>query len=145
MDKKKKIYALYGAHDTGKTTTLRALGQRMAAVAKPSRAIPASGDFATQFVIKGVRVAIISAGDSKMQITKGLDALNTDGDFDILFCAARTRGQTTDFLSSYFKGQTLRWIHHLYIEGNEQDKVRACNESVASFLYEILLLDLQME
>ncbi|EHR0574989.1 hypothetical protein KS872_004804 [Vibrio parahaemolyticus] len=137
------IYALYGAGNTGKTTTLRLLGKKLEEVSSPSCAIPEEGDFSTMFDIKGVRVAITSAGDNEHEIRTGLEKLNEYGSFDILFCASRTRGQTTHYLMDIFSDQNLRWVDNMYVSDKNESHVQLCNEAVASFLFSSLLTELR--
>ena len=107
-------------------------------------------DFSAMFDIKGQKVAIISAGDTEYEIRTGLDSLVEYGPFDILFCASRTRGQTTHYLMDMFKEQNLRWVDNMSIsngkdEHNQQKKhqrqIDLCNEAVASFLFQSLLVE----
>ncbi|ELE2043843.1 hypothetical protein RDG78_004535 [Vibrio vulnificus] len=137
------IYALYGAGNTGKTTTLRLLGKKLEEVAISSCAILEKGDFSTIFDIRGVRVAITSAGDNEHEIRTGLEKLNEHGPFDILFCAARTRGQTTHYLMDIFKEQDLRWVDNMYVSNSNELHVQLCNEAVANFLFSSLLIELR--
>ncbi|PSU86705.1 hypothetical protein C0W42_19650 [Photobacterium kishitanii] len=137
------IYALYGAGNTGKTTILRLLGKKLEEVAISSCEIPEKGDFSTIFDIKGMRVAITSAGDNEYEIRTGLEKLDECGPFDILFCASRTRGQTKHYLMKIFKDQNLRWVDNMYVSNSNESHVQLCNEAVASFLFNSLLIELR--
>jgi hypothetical protein len=87
-------------------------------------------------------VAIISAGDNEFEIRSGLEKLSEKGDFDILFCASRTRGQTTHFLKDTFKGQELRWVDNMCVYDTNDEQKQLCNQLVANFLFSSLLLEL---
>ena len=150
MKKAQSIYALYGAGDTGKTTTLTKLKGKIEEITDPICVIERGEDFSAMFDIKGQKVAIISAGDNEEEIHTGLKSLDGYGPFDILFCASRTRGQTTHYLINMFEGQNLRWVDNMSIsdgkdEHNQQEKrqkqIDLCNEAVASFLFQSLLVE----
>ncbi|EPJ2732818.1 ATP-binding protein [Vibrio parahaemolyticus] len=143
MRQEQLVYALYGASNTGKTTTLRLLAKKLETVALTKDEIPTSGDFVAMFELKGSNIAIVSAGDNKHVIKKGLEALGKISRYDILFCASRTRGQTTHFLTNTFKKQQLRWVTNMYIYGKSKEQANLCNESMSEFLFNSLLLELR--
>ncbi|EKO3559053.1 hypothetical protein P0F15_003282 [Vibrio metschnikovii] len=139
----KLIYALYSAENTGKTTTLRLLAKKLAEISNFSRSIPESGDFTSIFNVKGMKVAITSAGDDEDGIRSSLEELSEDSDFDILFCASRTKGQTVNYLIERFKDHELRWVDNMYVHCENENQAQLCNEIVADFLFRSLLLELR--
>ncbi|WP_375320649.1 hypothetical protein [Aliivibrio logei] len=143
MKEQQLIYALYGAGNTGKTTTLRLLAQKLDTVAITRDEIPDSGDFTAIYEMKGVKIAIITAGDNEHEIKKGLEALGKRSQYDILVCAARTRGQTTKYLTNIFQEQELRWVTNMYIYGDCSKQTSLCNQSMSDFLFNSLLLELR--
>lgn len=110
-EKKKVIIALWGAQDTGKTTTLRKLAQEFLSL------IEEEGDIQIAFPYKGKRIVISTAGDDRDTVEEGaylLKALKAD----ILVTATRTKGCSVDELEKFEREIDTKalWIYksHLY-------------------------------
>lgn len=87
----KKIIALRGKANTGKTTTIRLLPALLLAndFSLMSGIIPEKGDFAAIFEKEKIRVGVTSAGDSHDLVEKPLKHF-IDTNCDICVCACRT-------------------------------------------------------
>ncbi|MCD9525544.1 ATP-binding protein [Photobacterium carnosum] len=142
MSENNLICVLYGSSNTGKTTSLRLLAKKLEQITIPSITIPSEDDFAVTFILKNKKIGIITGGDDRGAIESGLTQINNNRHCDIIFCASRTKGQTTDFLNKTFKNEELRWITNMYVYGNNDEQAFLCNQSVSDFLYNSLLLEL---
>ncbi|KJG19946.1 hypothetical protein UB37_16065 [Photobacterium iliopiscarium] len=142
MSKNNLICVLYGNSNTGKTTSLRLLAKKLEQITIPSITIPNKDDFVVTFILKNKKIGIITGGDDRGAIESGLTQINNNRRCDIIFCASRTKGQTTNFLNKTFKNEELRWITNMYIYGNNDEQAFLCNQSVSDFLYNSLLLEL---
>ena len=134
---------LYGAGDSGKTSTLRILAHKLSLIAQvtdPSDLLKleGKGDFIISFYLKNKMILIASAGDTRKELEPCIE-LACKSDF--VFCASRTKGQTRDFLHSYIQGSESRWIRQLTISGDREQSL--ANDSTAEFLYRLLLLDIK--
>ncbi|WP_139123450.1 hypothetical protein [Aliivibrio fischeri] len=137
------VYALYGASNTGKTTSLKYLTKKLEEVAIPCYHTPIDDDFCVSFIIKGMKVGIISGGDNRQIIESGLEKINDGKNCDIIFCAARTRGQTTHYLMDIFKKNELRWVANMHVTNKCDKEIDLCCLSVSDFLYKTLLLEIR--
>ena len=142
MSENNLICVLYGSSNTGKTTSLRLLAKKLEQITIPSITIPNKDDFVVTFILKNKKIGIITGGDDRGAIESGLTQINNNRRCDIIFCASRTKGQTTNFLNKTFKNEELRWITNMYIYGNNDEQAFLCNQSVSDFLYNSLLLEL---
>ena len=142
MSENNLIYVLYGSSNTGKTASLRLLAKKLEQITIPSITIPNKDDFVVTFILKNKKIGIITGGDDRGAIESGLTQINNNRRCDIIFCASRTKGQTTDFLNETFKKEELRWITNMYVYGNNDEQAFLCNQSVSDFLYNSLLLEL---
>lgn len=145
MKNNQLLYVLYGAENTGKTSTLRYLAQKLDKVATlTSGRIECESDFSVTFKIKEKIVSIVTPGDNAEIIKEHL-GLNDVPSSNIIICASRTRGQTTDFLWANYTEEQLRWVNKMYVYLDDEKHINACNRSVAHFLFESLLLELHTE
>lgn len=142
MSENNLICVLYGSSNTGKTISLRLLAKKLEQITIASITIPNEDDFAVTFILKNKKIGIITGGDDRGAIESGLTQINNNHRCDIIFCASRTKGQTTDFLNETFKKEELRWITNMYVYGNNDEQAFLCNQSVSDFLYNSLLLEL---
>ena len=135
---------LYGSSNSGKTSTLRIFAQKLSLIAqvynpKDLLCLEGNKDFSISFSLNDKRVFIYSAGDDRRSIEDCLAQASSGPSTDFVFCASRTRGQTTDFLHSNIDKSELRWIRQLTISGARQRQL--ANDSTAEFLYKLLLLE----
>ncbi|MGJ8646613.1 MAG: hypothetical protein ACSHXJ_06925 [Marinomonas colpomeniae] len=142
MNIHKIIYVLYGAENTGKTSTLRRLAKLFALVSEYEGDLHEEKDFCVTFMIKGRKVAVISGGDDANAISTGIEQVEDDSECDFIFCASRTKGQTTDFLHNEYSKEELRWVHQLsvYFENGEQHELT--NIAISDFLYQSFISEI---
>lgn len=106
----KKIIALYGCADTGKTHTLNHLiglldktqeryGDNLA---KDGRAFIPYGN---------KKIAVTTWGDNGNELKKNIEFFE-EGNYDILVTATRTRGETTEILNDYATkiDTKIKWV-----------------------------------
>ena len=138
---------LYGSKNSGKTSTLRLLAQKLSLVAqvhhpKDLLGLEGTGDFFISFYLNNKRIFIASAGDDSCSVEECLVRARSDKSTAFVFCASRTKGQTTNFLHSNVAKSELRWVRQLTISGDRQRQL--ANESMADFLYKLLLLEIKL-
>lgn len=99
----KKIIALQGKSNVGKSTTLYQVYQLLAANSNVKcvsfKALGWKIDFIAIVLIAGVKVGIVSRGDTPKILTKLLIELRDEG-CNIIVCAARTKGGTSKIISA---------------------------------------------
>lgn len=135
MKKDKIIYVLSGAGNTGKTSTLRKLANKFSLISEHKGDLKESEDFHITFLIKGKKVAIISGGDDMELISSGIAKVDEGSECDFIFCASRTRGQTTDFLNEKYSKEQLRWVDQLSVYFGDDEQHNLANIAISDFLY----------
>lgn len=100
----KKIIALQGRAQCGKTSTLNLLIDLLAVATGKhnSMPLPHKGDRREIFVIKGVTVGIATGGDTEDIVQKNCSFF-TENNCDVVFSAIRTRGGTCRALETFAK------------------------------------------
>ena len=106
----KKIIALYGCADTGKTHTLNHLIGLLDKtkevygddLAKDGRAFIPYGN---------KKIAVTTWGDNGDELKKNIEFFE-EGNYDILVTATRTRGETTEILNDYATkiDTKIKWV-----------------------------------
>jgi len=106
----KKLIALWGAADSGKSSTLKIVHKTLSKLATNSiEAISVSGvDVRDIFVINGVKVGIETQGDPGSRLEETLNILKKEG-CKLIICATRTRGHTTEMVSSLNPPYHISW------------------------------------
>lgn len=97
----KKLIALWGASRTGKTATLKQVHKLLEEKSTNySTEVRRHGDDLRDiFTINRLKVGIETAGDPGSQLKQSL-RLFEQNDCDLIICATRTRGKTTDWINS---------------------------------------------
>ncbi|EHR4996375.1 hypothetical protein ACOIXD_004507 [Vibrio parahaemolyticus] len=143
MNNQQLAYVLYGASNTGKTSALRFFAQKLDQISTlVAGGIEPDYDFSVVFELKGKRIGVITAGDDEASMVEGFELIDKHN-CEIVFCASRTKGQTTDFLYTRYQEEQFRWVSNMFIYNVEQQQINKCKESVANFMYESLLVELR--
>jgi len=123
----KRIFALYGVSNVGKSTTLRLIAQEImrqfpAAVSSmPLDPLP-EGDIVVIILVGKVKIGITTQGDPSTGLYQRLKDLFTD-DCSIIFCATRTSGDTIKNVEDMEKnnGYKTTWVTN-YQSGYPEDR-----------------------
>lgn len=110
----KRVYALYGPSNSGKTSTLNQFVEHLKIKAEKelySKKL-SNGDQLIVMLVNGVYIGISTQGDSKAQVERNLDLIEPK--CNIIFCATRTRGGTCHHVIERF-GQKLTWLQQMTI------------------------------
>lgn len=106
----KKIIALYGAANKGKTTTLNILVDLLAVVSDYYN-IERYYDSKAMFVINKKNIGVCTPGDNQEEIKKNIDFFNKN-ECEIIITATRTKGDGVTELEKFTKKQGIEidWI-----------------------------------
>lgn len=110
----KRIVALYGSANLGKTTTIKMVLE-MLKVEYPSAKIQEmfiGVDITVIIEISHVKIGIESQGDPNSRLFDSLDVFVRVG-CDIIVCATRTRGMTVQAVSKLSDNYDIQWIRKL--------------------------------
>jgi len=120
----KKIIALYGKGDSGKTSTLNLL---IDLIVSENKGIPMAiraeeelrKDCRAVLSYKGKIIGVGTWGDSKDEVEKNCKFFK-EKNCDIMFTATRTRGETCDTIKDFaFKNRfSLEWMKKKYRDTN---------------------------
>ncbi len=138
----KRVYALYGAPDSGKTSVLNSLINKLTAEHCSYDLLESIGesDRVAIFDVKGRKIGICTQGDYVTQVESNLNKL--EGHCDIIFCATRTKGETCEHVITRFSDK-LTWIQNAGIfdqkvaHDNRQFLMHR-NSSMAELLYNLI-------
>jgi alkyl hydroperoxide reductase subunit AhpC len=78
--------------------------------------------------IKNLLIGIESQGDPNSRLGGSLNDFEKNG-CDIIFCTARTRGMTVQWINSHSKKYKINFIQQTIVENNKQQTQR--NQNVA--------------
>ena len=108
----KKIIALKGPGNSGKTSTLKFVFDFLK-TKYPNAPIlilkSGSGEIKVIITINGKQVGIESQGDPNSRLEKSLEDFDKEG-CEIIFCATRTRGMTVDWVEHYKPSYSVIFI-----------------------------------
>jgi hypothetical protein len=120
---KKKVFALRGTANSGKSTTLRKFYELLTK-AYPKAQIevvrPVGVDFTVIIKIDGVLIGIESQGDPNSRLEVSIELFKERGCV-IIVCATRTRGSTVDIVEALMPEFTVIW--HQKKSGSDDDKM----------------------
>lgn len=106
----KKVIALWGSADSGKSSTLKIVHKGLSKLSE--RTVEAfsvsGGDVRDIFIINGAKVGIETQGDPGSRLEKSLDIFKSEG-CKLIICATRTKGQTTELVSSLKPAYYISW------------------------------------
>lgn len=110
----KKIIALRGRSQVGKTTTLNILIGMLDTSLKTEEL---KRDRRISLIYRGIKIAICTAGDSK-DIIKSNIAFIQENDCEVLITATRTRGAGVNTLKEYVTLQNvpIKWVNKTIVE-----------------------------
>jgi hypothetical protein len=127
-----EMYVLQGPADCGKSSTLREIFSMLNAkypncVKKDY--FPNQYDIKIEMQnIKGFLVGIESQGDPNSRLGDSLNDFEKNG-CEIIFCAARTRGMTVQWINSHSQKYHINFIQQTIV-GNKQQQTQR-NQAVA--------------
>lgn len=106
----KKIIALRGAGDTGKTNTLRIVHEALSSISESSiEEYAADGvDLRDVFTINGFKVGIETQGDPGSRLSSSLELFVRAG-CELIVCATRTRGETIELVNKLSPLYHVSW------------------------------------
>ena len=142
--KKMKIIALWGKHDSGKTTTIKLFRDILLKGGAKERKIVEGYDFISEFTIQGKKVGVISGGDTK-EILEGNFGQLSKG-CDVVICPSRTKGETVHYLeNSVLSKGDLIWIRKARIESTGKYCIKRERDAVNLLQAEILYEELKLQ
>lgn len=126
------IYAVYGAANKGKTTTLgmirKNLKEKYPSFTERIRYEEDWGDFSVILDnINGKKIGIESEGETE-NLVESLKYFISEK-CDIIFCASRTRGFSMNCIKSYENGNDVEYIKKEYCD--DEKKQKSVNEKQA--------------
>lgn len=112
---KKTIICLYGPANTGKTSSIRLVDEKLQSYgAKLIKNLLEENDICKEYLFRNHKLGILSLGDPNSDQSDYLKQLAND-DCEIIVCASRSKGTTCDAVSEIsVKGYVLYWISPLY-------------------------------
>lgn len=131
------MICLYAKKDSGKTTALKRLFYDEL---KGEKIIDEKGDDIVGIVKLGdVTIGVSSQGDPWSN-KEGIERLVKEN-CDIIVCAARTSGSTTEVVGSYGEDYNLFWVAPLRIESDlpiTDSLYQQCQEHTAHFIMQLI-------
>ena len=117
----KKIIALKGKGNSGKTQTIRKVFNELCAQDKDTKVeiLIDNADVKAIVTIKGIKIGIESQGDPNSRLKDSLNEFSKK-DCDIIVCATRTSGMTVEWVKN-LDGFTPIWVNQI-IEKIELEK-----------------------
>jgi hypothetical protein len=126
---KKKIFAICGLSNSGKSTTIRLVYDSLLSTYKipEQKNTILRKDVYIILSINGVKIGIASKGDPSTELAKRLSALKNAG-CQLIICATRTRGETVDAVGN-LKPYEVHWFEKVRVsdvsERNESNMTLA--------------------
>lgn len=142
-----KIIALYGAANTGKSTTLNylinllakteAVGNHAEVTVADCGDVRKLDDTPKLFVLNGLKIAVTPSGDNGHELDKNIVFIK-DCDCDIAVTASRTKGSSVETLNNFAKaaGIKVEWIKKEYCDTAEMAQ---CNRKQAFNIFQNLI------
>jgi hypothetical protein len=124
----KKVIALSGKYNTGKTSTLRKVHEDLLKLSSESidKLKDGGADIYEVFLIEGVKVGIETQGDPSSRLPESLDKF-VKHECKIIICACRSRGSTVNIVKSLetkhgyeisWRGQSTSTLQEYHEENN---------------------------
>lgn len=143
----KKIIALYGAGNRGKSTTLKMVYKSLRASFElmPEKDVQSdkhgkffleeSSDVRAIFIVNGTRVGLESQGDPNRRLEESLPFFKKNG-CDVIACTSRSRGMTVEWIRKLEPEYEVEWIKKT-VADNESAEV-SCNKRDADKIMRII-------
>jgi hypothetical protein len=133
---KKKVFALRGKGNSGKTSTLKRVVEKFEGLhgALVKRLIDAT-DIRAIVSIGGLKIGIETEGDPNGRLEKSLTVFKTEGCV-IIICATRTRGMTVKLVEALEPEYEIEWIE-------VSEKIDAEQEKIASKIFDKVLKEIK--
>lgn len=139
-----KIIALWGKHDSGKTTTIQFLRDILLKRGAKEEKIVDEYDFISVFDFQDKKVGVISGGDTKDILTGNFGKLPND--CDVVMCPSRTKGETVQYLEELvFSQEDLIWVKKAEIKNNGKYSVEKEENIINLIQAEILFEELKLQ
>jgi hypothetical protein len=121
-----EIYVLQGPADCGKSSTIKEIFKILNA--KYPKCVkkdyfPNQYDIKIEMQIKSFLVGIESQGDPNSRLGDSLNDFERNG-CEIIFCAARTRGMTVQWINSHSQKYHIKFIHQTIVGNNQQQQTQ---------------------
>lgn len=139
-----KIIALWGKHDSGKTTTIHFLRDILLKRGANETKIVDEYDFISVFDFQDKKVGVISGGDTKEILTGNFGKLPND--CDVVICPSRTKGETVHYLEKLvFNQEDLIWVKKARIKNDGKYSVEKEEDIINLIQAEILFEELKLQ
>ncbi|MBX9753464.1 MAG: hypothetical protein K2X80_01825 [Pseudomonadaceae bacterium] len=135
-----KISALWGAANSGKTSTLKLVHEKLQVISSGNIAeisiSNTDSDIRDIFTISGKRVGIETQGDPNSRLKESLE-LFKKYECNYIICACRSRGSTVDLVDA------LKPVYHISWRGQSSVSEKGfrfkSNEAVANLIFDELV------
>jgi len=137
-----KTICLFGIGNSGKTTTLRLLANKLHSSSDTKDFdgnIPEKGDFKVCFKYKGIKVGIASGGDTAEVVKNNIEFFLSKK-CKILIIAARSKGDSHTIIYDYCDEHELLWLRQRDIwlekanELNKQSLYKTSNKQTTDLI-----------
>lgn len=134
-----KIVALYGRSDTGKSTALNLLIDKMIEnnyrVVGETHITSEGSDRCCVLEYKNKKIGITTLGDSSSLLEKAFDFMVSEN-CDFYICATHTKGKTVEFVEACTENGTLIWHSKWHTSKRENGEYKA--PSLCGDIYSIV-------
>ena len=128
----KRVIALYGTPNSGKTCTLKQVHYELSKSEKViSKHSKTGADFRDIFIINGIKVGIETQGDPVKRHKESLK-LFQEQKCDLIICATRSRGKTKESVKALQKEYFLSWRGQSRV--SDKELIKDSNLSIASLI-----------
>lgn len=130
----KKVIALWGTGNSGKSSTLKIVHKELSRLAEDS--ISEFGKHDTDirdiFIINGIKVGLETQGDPGSRLEESLKIFQREG-CKLIICASRSKGQTIDLINKLRPAYKISWRGQSSLsEASLQDE---SNKAIASLIF----------
>lgn len=137
----KKLIALYGIANAGKSATIRLVYDKLAKLYPDHKfhkdveayipAVNEKGDIRVVIIINGKTIGIESQGDPNSRLFESLP-LFVKCNCDIIICATRTRGGTVEAVEQLYDTYNIEWVEKQ--KGIDEGKYEIENNKIADMI-----------
>jgi ABC-type multidrug transport system ATPase subunit len=131
---KTQIIALYGRSNIGKTTTLKLVVEKLKKLPNATfQVFTETPDIKVIITIGKTKIGIESQGDPDGRLEESLDYF-IRVECDVIICATRTWGATTELVKNRAKPENIHWIKKFSGGDRKEDQDRSDLEKAAEIL-----------